>query len=512
MKKHFTHKLPGSCHSKKIVAAPVDINKEEAITVTIRLRRKKELPQEAFSGQALSRETYENEYAAAAGDVSAVEGFLGSYSLTVTETNLARRSIMARGKVSDFERAFGVTLKGHTINNANFRVLTEDVNIPETLKDIITGVFGLDNRPIARPMFQVAKKDGKFVSHAESPQSFTPNELIKIYGFPAGVTGAGQCIALIELGGGFKAEDINNYFKSLDITPPNVAAVLVDGGTNSPSGPNGADGEVMLDIEVAGAIAPGANIAVYFTTNTDQGFLDAITQAIHDTTNKPSVISISWGSAEVNWTKQAMDNFNESFQTAVALGVSVCVAAGDSGSSDGETDGKVHVDFPASSPYALACGGTTLKTGNGKITSETVWHDSSTSATGGGVSTYFTLPDYQANAGVPPELDTKFKGRGVPDVAGNADPDTGYNVLVDSQEMVIGGTSAVAPLMAGLIALINEQSGKPAGYVHPNIYGNPTLCRDITSGNNKTTSAGTGYIAGPGWDACTGLGVLSKLS
>jgi len=512
MKKHSTHKLLGSYHSKKIETAPVDIDKNEVIVVTIRLRRKKELPEEAFNGQILSRETYESEYAASQEDVEAVEAFLKSHNLTTIEVNLARRSIITKGKLSDFESAFGVTLEGHTANNTNFRVLTDDVSIPISLKDIITGVFGLDNRPIARPMFQVAKKDGQFISHAESPQSFTPNELTKIYGFPQGVTGAGQCIALVELGGGFRTKDISNYFKGLHVTAPDVIAVSVNGGKNSPSNPNGTDGEVMLDIEVAGSVAPGAKIAVYFATNTDQGFLDAITQAIHDTDNTPSVISISWGSAEVNWTQQAMDNFNESFKTAAALGVSICIAAGDSGSSDGETDGKVHVDFPASSPYALACGGTSLKTNNNKIVSETVWHDSSTSATGGGVSTYFALPDYQTNANVPLEFDTQFKGRGVPDVAGNADPDTGYNVLVDGQQMVIGGTSAVAPLMAGLIALINEQSGKPAGYIHPQLYAAPGLCRDIISGNNKTTSADTGYTAGPGWDACTGWGVMSKLS
>lgn len=259
-------------------------------------------------------------------------------------------------------------------------------------------------------------------------------------------------------------------------------------------------------------IAPGAKIAVYFAANTDQGFMDAITQAIHDTDNKPSVISISWGAAEVNWTQQAMDNFNESFKTAAAIGVSICVAAGDSGSSDGQSDGKVHVDFPASSPYALACGGTKLQTSGNTIIAETVWHESSTSATGGGVSTYFALPDYQQYANVPKEPDTGFKGRGVPDVAGNADPDTGYNVLVDGQQMVIGGTSAVAPLMAGLIALLNEQSGNAAGFINPVIYAKPALCRDITSGDNKTTSGNTGYTAGPGWDACTGLGVLSKLN
>jgi len=477
---------------------------DENITVTIRLRRKKDLPP---TGKLLTREQYLNDYSSAQEDAAKVEAFAHEHLLSTAEINLARRSVMLTGKLSDFETAFNIKFQTHN----NYRDFSPEVQIPAELKDIIVGVFGLQNKPIARPMFQVAKKNGKFISHAQAPQAFTPNQLSKIYGFPQNVNGSGECIAIIELGGGFRPADITNYFKSLNITAPQVKAIAVDGGKNSPTTADGADGEVMLDIEVAGAVAPGANIVVYFTTNTDQGFLDAITTAIHDTTNNPSVISISWGSAEVNWTQQAMDNFNEAFQTAASLGVSICIASGDSGSSDGETDGKVHVDFPASSPYALACGGTSLTVNNNVITSEVVWHDSNTSVSGGGVSSYFALPDYQASANVPLEIDTQFKGRGVPDVAADADPDTGYKVLVDGQELVIGGTSAVAPLMAGLIALLNQQNGKPSGFIHTQIYSTPGLCRDITSGNNKTTSAGTGYTAGPGWDACSGLGVLSKL-
>ena len=336
--------------------------------------------------------------------------------------------------------------------------------------------------------------------------------MAKIYGFPGKVTGKGECIGIIELGGGLpRDKDITNYFKSLKITAPTVKAISVDGGKNSPGTADSADGEVMLDIEVAGAIANQAFLAVYFAPNTDQGFLDAITTAVHDTNNNPSVISISWGAAEVNWTTQALDNFNEAFKTAAALGVTICVASGDSGSGDGETDGKVHVDFPASSPYALACGGTSLQVSNNKVSSETVWNDADDSASGGGVSSYFPLADYQAKAKVPLEIDTNFKGRGVPDVAADADPNTGYNVLVDGQKLVIGGTSAVAPLIAGLVALFNEKYKKPVGFIHLQIYANPALCRDITKGNNKTTKNKTGYVVIAGWDACTGWGVLFNL-
>jgi kumamolisin len=285
-----------------------------------------------------------------------------------------------------------------------------------------------------------------------------------------------------------------------------VTAVSVDGARNAPAGdPNSADGEVVLDIEVAGGVAPDARIAVYFAPNTDQGFLDAINAAIHDTSRKPSVISISWGAAEKEWTPQALNAFNAAFHDAALLGITVCAAAGDDGSSDGESDGRSHVDFPASSPWVLACGGTRLLGSNGQIQSETVWNDGTNGgATGGGVSAHFSQPSYQTGINVPKPTGTaNSTGRGVPDVAGVADPETGYSILVDGQQGVIGGTSAVAPLWAGLIALFNEQLGKNVGWLHPAIYGTfaqHKALRDITSGTNGM------YKANPGWDACTGFG------
>jgi kumamolisin len=258
----------------------------------------------------------------------------------------------------------------------------------------------------------------------------------------------------------------------------------------------------MLDIEVAAAVAPGAKIVVYFTPNTDQGFTDAISTAIHDTTNKPSVLSISWGGPESSWTQQSMTALDDACQSAAALGITITVAAGDNGSSDGVTDGKNHVDFPASSPHVLACGGTRLIGSGNTVTSEVVWNESASNegATGGGVSTVFVLPAWQANHNVP--LAGSFAGRGVPDVAGDADPETGYTVRVDGQASVIGGTSAVAPLWAGLIAVANAQNKTTAGLLQPTLYAAraASIFRDITSGNNGAFTAATG------WDACTGLG------
>jgi kumamolisin len=335
------------------------------------------------------------------------------------------------------------------------------------------------------------------------PVTYTPVQVAQLYQFPQGATAAGQTIGIIELGGGYKTADLTTYFKTLGQKAPQVSAVSVDGGKNSPTTANSADGEVMLDIEVSAAVAPGAKIVVYFAPNTDQGFIDAVTTAIQDSTNKPSVISISWGGPESSWTTQAMNALDDACQSAAALGITITVAAGDSGSTDGVAGTTNHVDFPASSPHVLACGGTKLIGSGSTITSEVVWNElaNDEGATGGGISDVFPLPSWQSSSNVPAPTATGG-GRGVPDVAGNADPTSGYVVRVDGSNMVIGGTSAVAPLWAGLIALANAQNGRSAGFLQPALYAAKSKSgfNDIISGTNG------GFSAGPGWDACTGLG------
>ncbi len=365
------------------------------------------------------------------------------------------------------------------------------------------GVFGLDNRPQAKAHFRLRKKTPGVRAQAAAV-SYSPLQVAQAYAFPSGVTGAGQCIGIIELGGGYNAADLASFFGNLGIPTPKVTAVSVDGAANSPTGdPSGPDGEVELDIEVAGAVAPGAEIAAYFAPNTDQGFIDAITTAVHDATLKPSVVSISWGGPESSWTAQARNALNSACQDASTMGVTILAASGDDGASDGSSNGAPTVDFPASSPYVLGCGGTKLTLSGGAIGSEHAWNELSSGegATGGGVSEVFALPSYQQSAKVP-KAPNGFVGRGVPDVAGDADPETGYNVVVDGQQTVIGGTSAVAPLWAGLLALVNQSLGMNVGYVNPLLYGANAekTFHDVTSGSNGD------YSAGPGWDACTGLG------
>jgi kumamolisin len=484
-----------------------DTTKSEQITVTIRVKPKKPLPDVMSGFKSLSREEFHKEYGASEEDLEKVTEFAAHYGLSLVKVDANARTVKVQGTLQQMEDAFRTAVsKYKDKEGCVFRARIGELQVPLELTDVIEGVFGLDNRQIATPKFRVRNK-GQIVHARQVNTSYTGNQLARIYDYPADVSGKGQCIAIIELGGGYKTADITKYFKSLNITKPKVKAISVDGGHNSPSTPDSADGEVLLDIEVAGAVAPGAMLAVYFAPNTDSGFLNAITQAVHDTRYKPSVISISWGSAESNWTEQALQAYNQAFQEAAAMGVTVCAAAGDSGSNDGVNDGEVHVDFPASSPYVLACGGTRLNVSGSEITEEVVWHASDDSATGGGVSEIFPLPDYQSGSNVPVSLQTKKPGRGVPDVAAVADPATGYDVLVDGESLVIGGTSAVAPLMAGLIALINEKLQKPSGFIHTKLYASAAACRDITEGDNITVTGNKGYKAGKGWDACTGMGV-----
>jgi kumamolisin len=346
-------------------------------------------------------------------------------------------------------------------------------------------------------------------SNTVEPRAFTVTEIATLYGFPSGQDGGGQTVGLIELGGGYRDADLDAYFARLHLHRPKVTAVSVDGGRNKPTGDaNSADGQVMLDIEVVGAIAPAATIAVYFAPNTNAGFANAVAAATHDLINKPSVISISWGGPESSWTQPARTAFNQALITAASKQITVVAAAGDNGATDGVADGRLHVDFPASSPWALAVGGTSLLAADSTITSEKVWNDGPNGgATGGGVSEAFALPDWQSDIGVPTRKDGSL-GRGVPDVAAAADPQTGYQVRVDGQWIVVGGTAAATPLWAGLVALLNQGLGHNIGYLNQRLYreiGPKQILRPIGEGNNGNGKL-PGYSAGPGWSAAAGWG------
>jgi kumamolisin len=482
-----------------------DIDGAESVDVTVYLRARSapdwvdaEAQRAPDERRRPDRAAWADEHGADAADLDLVSEWARGAGLEVTQADPGRRALTLRGSVASVAAAFGAQLEGRyrTGDGVEYRARTGPITTPAQLNGVITGVFGIDDRPQARAHL-------KRLAPADSPAALTALQVAQAYAFPANTTGAGQTIAILELGGGYSTADLTTYFSGLGIAEPSVTAVGVDGGQNNPGVDTGADGEVMLDIEVAGAVAPGAKIVVYFVPNTDQGFLDGLSTAVHDTAHAVSVVSISWGGPEESWSAQGRQQMEQILVEAAGLGVTVTVAAGDSGSTDGVGDGKQHVDFPASAPHALACGGTRLDLSGGAISSETVWNDSATSATGGGISVEFTpTPSYQSAAHLPVNVDTHGPGRGVPDVAGNADPQSGYQVIVSGQPQVIGGTSAVAPLWAGLTARLNEHLGAPIGFAQPRLYPlvGTAAFHDITQGSNGA------YSAGPGWDACSGLG------
>jgi hypothetical protein len=329
-------------------------------------------------------------------------------------------------------------------------------------------------------------------------------QLAHLYNFPREFNGKGPCIGLIELGGGYLESDLDKYFSGLGIPTPQVTFVSIDGAENKPL--DAAANQVTLDIETAGAVAPGARLVVYMAENTNEGFLNAVKRASHDEQNRPSVLSIAWGGSDSQWTAPSMKALNNAFRDAAMLGITIVCASGDNAATDGVDDGELHVDFPASSPWVLACGGTRLKR-SGKNAAETVWNDKAGIGSGGGVSRFFPKPKWQLGVDVP--LNPMGKpGRGVPDVAAHASPESGYLVVIKGNTVVMGGTSASTPLWAGLIALLNQALGKNIGFFNPMLYekiGPLAALRDITVGDNSVKKV-PGYSARVGWDPCTGWG------
>ena len=514
--------------SARVGEAPGD----QSASVTVRLRRRPDGPPlpdperwcatPIATRPLLTREQFARDYGASPNDVELVRRFARESGLTVGAVSLPRRTVQLQGTVAQLARAFAVTLiQMRDADGSEFRGRVHDVRVPQYLASVVRGVFGLDDRRMARR--------GAPASTAAS--ALTPLQVAQLYDFPAPPSAAGQTIGIIEFEGGYRVDaqgkptDIDAYFAGLQATPPSLTSISVDGGTNDPQpGPDSADGEVVLDICVAGAVAPGAAVAVYFAPWTEQGWLDVINTAVHPAAGQPapSVISISYGWPELDgrsgiaWSSAILEEISQAFYEASLMGVTVLVASGDHGSSCGETDGRAHVSYPGSDPWVTSCGGTRISGVNGGRFTETTWDDANgsgdaSSATGGGISDVFPLPSWQVGVGVPPSANPGGRvGRGLPDIAGNASPSSGYVLDVDGAHEQVGGTSAVAPLYAGLVALWNARRGKPVGFLNPTLYslrGTPVL-RAIADGASNATGGAPGYPAVAGWNGCTGLGVV----
>ncbi len=520
--------LPGSKRTLLPNSRPAGpINSSEITSVTVRVRSAGDpeaLAKKAYdlAGTPMAKRKYltheelEKQHGADQEDLDKIEHFAQEHDLTVVHRSAAERSVVLKGKLGDLLAAFHADVQIYHHATGTYRGRKGEITLPTELSKIVTGVFGFDTRPKHRVPH---RQKSSAHSGPGGQNGVAATDFARRYNFPANLNGTaldgtGQTIAIIELGGGYRSSDLKVFFKEIGTATPKVSSISVDHAGNDPTTADSADGEVMLDIEVAGAVAPKAKFAVYFAPNNgDKGFLDAISAAVHDSQRKPSVISISWGGPEVSTDQQSVKAYHELFAAAGALGITVCIASGDHGTADldaSDWDGKIHVDHPACDDLVLGCGGTQIVSGE-----DVVWNDGTPFdvnvqggggwASGGGISEIFAVPSYQADADLPVSIDTGKPGRGVPDIALSA---TNYFTRVDTSEGASGGTSAVAPLMAALVARLNQAKKKNVGLLNPFLYSNVAkgVVHDVTSGTNAIKNTIKGYAAAQGWDACTGLG------
>lgn len=520
--------LPGSfrplARGAQRIGAP---SPGEQLEVTVTLRGPQLPAADDITAAPIDAGTYAARYGASAADAAKVKEELETFGLQVSDVSLATRSLHARGTVQQMEAAFGVTLGTYeSSGQGQFRGREGNITVPAALDGIITGVFGLDERQMARR---------KATPTQAGPAALTPADLEARYQFPPG-DGAGQTVAIAELGGAYFPSDVQAFCQKYGLAVPAITPIsagypllTLQQIQQMPQQKQQVimedSGEVMMDIEIVAALCPAAAISVYFAHFTQKGWIDLLNAA---TTAQPVpvALSVSWGLAEdaPDWSGSAIQEINQRLQAAAMVGMTVMAAAGDDGSGDQMQDGHAHVNFPASSPFVLAVGGTML---DGTPPEELVWWVSpgyragGGGSTGGGVSTVFPRPAWQTvqvaslNAG-------SIDGRVIPDIAALAGPPY-YDLIFQGQDSPNGGTSAATPLWAGLLARI--VAGLPAGkqlrFLTPLLYGaapngqpvGQAGCHDITSadnhneaGNNGQPPAVPGYAAGPGYDAASGWG------
>lgn len=474
-------------------------------------------------------------------DLELVRAFASSHQLHIGVIDAARRTVQLTGTIASIAAAFHTSLHIHTCphegsGESTFLSPATEPSIPSSLRHVVEAVLGLHTGSTAR------RHRTTLAAPAHQPHSL--RQLASAYDLPIQADCSSQTIGLIELGGGYHPHDIAAFCHANQLPTPRIAVVQVNGGRNRPAPTtaiqhmldcvNGqtrlseaalqsaaieaaqATVEVTMDLAILAGLAPGAHLVLYFGTADEQGIYHALSQAIHDQTHRPDILSISWGEPEPAVSETYLFAIDRLLQVASHLGITVCASSGDAGAHNNSPDHLPAVNFPASSPYCLACGGTTahLKTAAhapdaAEIVEEVVWnatHFGFKGATGGGVSRYFPLPPWQQRAHVPPSPFDK-PGRGVPDVAGPADPRCGFQIQMAGRSFTTAGTSAAAPLWAALLAQCNHALGHRCGHIHDHLYhiGHHQLAglRPVTSGHNDA------YQAGPGWNPCTGYGTPS---
>jgi kumamolisin len=505
----------------------------EHATVTLILRRRDDGPKlrglddfAVGSGpppKPLSRAEFAAAHGADPKELDQVAAYARAHGLHIVETNQARRSVVVRGPIAALNQAFGITLCNYDSPHGRYRGHQGGVTLPQALTTIVESISGLDTRPVPARRHAAVAQAAAASRDPPNTVPLTPQIVAQLYAFPPG-DGAGQTIGIFEMPlrgattSGYAAPDLARTMQAFgdNLPVPTPIDVTVDGPGNA----GVSDVETVLDITVASAIAPAAKIAVYFTSHTTQGVIHALQRMVHPGPGdpQPTILSISynWGADDKDaghFSEPEITQIDQLFQDAANLGLTVLVSSGDTGACLASTT-QAQTNFPATEPWVIACGGTTIGAVDGADFVEYVWNDTwpdGAGATGGGVSARFPLPNYQNGVAVPPRNGTGTKGRGIPDIAGNASANSGYMLHLDGEARgPAAGTSAVAPLFAGLIARINGNLGHPVGFINPILYSlAASAFRGVASPPgpvDNSYNGVAGYPAKPGWNPCTGLG------
>jgi kumamolisin len=452
-------------------------------------------------------------------EINLVVDWAKANDLIVLESGAGIATVKAVGAVGRINALFGITLETVTTTSRTYITHEGNATIPAEINSVVELVLGLDNSAVFE---SYARIDPDAPAFDELGNNVDPNlisnpspvDLAAAYQYPTvpggtAAQGANTCVGIVELGGGWTTQNLNSTFGRIGLSNPTVVDVSVDGGVNDPTDIN-SSGEVMLDIYCVGATALGAKIAMYFAPNSYQGFIDTVIAATNDTVNNPSVLSISWGNTDTNWFG-SNTQFDTALQAAIVKGITTFVAAGDFGVRAISSAATYTVQYPATSPYVIAAGGTVVTINNDHtIASETAWGTAGGSyAGGGGVSTIYTVPTWQTgllSKTYPlPSTATTITGRAIPDVSAMATGYTFYYGITNNIGTFLG-TSAVAPLLSGMMARLNSVTSSRIGFVNATWYAaKSTAFNDITVGDNHGGNT-VGYVATAGWDACTGVG------
>lgn len=490
---------------------------EENFVFTILIRRSPDAVPADFDSltrvkQRMSEEEFIEKHGAHPEQIDAVVAWLERNGMTVVSTHIAAKQIKASATASVAAHVFRIGLKNYTRKGHTFRGHSEPIHVPDEIASYVEHIVGLDNQPIELP-----KRASVAITEPHTTNIFPPNTttvrvdtICSLYNFP-NVTSTGQTIAIINgSDNAYNPADITQYFANFTSAPtPTIVNVQPPSGFTGTPAPN----EPNLDICVAGSAAPGAVLALYappfpFTV---QGTIDVITRIVHPHGGDPVCSVMSW-SAFFEDHPQYIPMM-ASLQDAAAYGVTTVISSGDWACANPTFSKTV---AGGTFPWVLCVGGTTLGNISGSTFTEWLWNADPDSGGGGGVSTLYPVPSYQANAGLNPiNVINNLPGRGVPDISGYAFGG-GYNIPVNGVVTQGAGTSAAAPLIAALIARCNTLNGHNCGFINPILYNRPYstgAIRDINPGNTVNgpqTSSIRGFPGYPvtnGWDAATGWGV-----